>query len=378
LEEKVKQFALSQYLSMLESDNFGEGGRDRTRIDFARHLLKLPASYQISTLDLERFDQLIAEQKPPQVTLAELRDKKNVVIAARKEGFPMVIYGPQRIMEKDEYRIITIEEEIARTPTAVLAIAAFTQQDGTIIIRREAFEHIYYRKWSKLASPEIINEIMELTITHEIAHAVVAKTTKNKSLYILGKMLDAHLPNSTLDALNEAMAEWEPTYGALPYLAKLAQGNYEKARRLLYYYLADANFKGNSDQAFMANYTKLLFDSIKPYIKNQAVIDFVRMLEDAPKIFTAFQNQFEKLVTIAKESIENATFELGDLNTNFETLAAVQHQKFQAQNPTIDPKSDYYQRYFWSNLVKYLKNCAPDDFAGINNQLHTQLKSCYN
>jgi len=382
LKEKVKQLALLQYFSMLESGNFSEAGKDRVRIDFARHLLQLPASYQVSTLDLDSLDKLIGEAEKPveetKVILAELREKENVIIASRKEGFPIVIFGPQTIIEKDAHKIIIIEKELARTPTAILAIAAFTQQDGTIIVRREAFEHIFYRKWAKLDKEQIIKEMIEITITHEISHAVIAENNKNKNLYILGKMLDAYLSNNSLDALNEVLAEWEPTHGTLPYLAKIAQTDYPKAKRMLFRYLADANFKQNGDQAFMVNYAKLFFASIKPYVTNNREIDFAKILADAPVIFEQFQNKSEQLVQIAKEIMEGATFKLGGLSTDFETLASVQHKKFQEQNPAVDPNSDYYQRYFWSNLAKYLKTCAPDHFEKINNQLQTELESCYN
>ena len=152
MEEKIKKIALLQYCLMEENQDFSEAGKDRVRIDFARHLLKLPPSYQISTLDLDRFDKLTKQDLDPHAEtkklLHELRGEENVIIANRKQGFPLVLYGPITTFKKAGCTIHILEKEIARTPTAVLAIAAFTKQEKEIVIRKEALEHVFWRKWA--------------------------------------------------------------------------------------------------------------------------------------------------------------------------------------------------------------------------------------
>lgn len=368
---------------MQQTTNFSEAGQDRVRIDFARHMLCLPADYQISILDLEEFDHLIQEAGKPaakrrgfQELISEIRGQENVVIAARKDGFPIVIYGPQTILEKDGYKIIFIENEIARTPTAVLSIAAFTQQNHEIVIRKQALEHIFYRKWAgSLDKDSFIEEMLETTIVHEICHAVIAEKFKDQDLYIFGKMLDAYLPQGTIDTLNELLAEWEPKHGAIPYLAKLAETNYPKAKRMFYRYLTDANFKKKSDQDFLFDYAKLFANSLRPYIKSNRDVDFAKILEDAPFIYQGFLNQLINLLKTAKNVMQEASFEFNGLTTNFETLAKIQKKKFKEQDPELDENSALYQRYFWANLAKYFKKCAPDTFQKLNIEMQKSLSS---
>ncbi len=399
MEEKIKKIALLQYCLMEENQDFSEAGKDRVRIDFARHLLKLPPSYQISTLDLDRFDKLTKQDLDPHAEtkklLHELRGEENVIIANRKQGFPLVLYGPITTFKKAGCTIHILEKEIARTPTAVLAIAAFTKQEKEIVIRKEALEHVFWRKWAAsedfkfkklvlslygIKSREdletkkelFIQEMLETTIMHEICHTVVSGNFKDQDLYIFGKMLDAYLPQTTTDVLNELLAEWEPEHGAIPYLAKLAQKDHTKAQRMFHRYLADAWFSKNSDQRFLFEYTKLLATSLKPYIQASGKVNFEQITKDAPQIYAKFLNQLEKLLRQAHSKIKSSTFEFNGLLTDFFTLAKTQHKRFKEQNTEHTPDSAMYKRYFWANMSNYLKNCSEDSFSEIKEMLQTR------
>ena len=359
LEDIIRDAALTQFTRMEKTGDFGPAGRDRAMQHFARVFLGLPPhapllngatrkfwddirkkqeKLGLSTLGKEELKQ---KEKEAAVEIdgksVNLDEPDEINAALKKEGSALRLVsgwtGPFRCLilaeSKEEMRngftMITLEKEIARTPTAIFPMAAMA--GGTqVAIRSEAIANIAWTKWGmgpsrwfdsgrttdirellknatlKLYGIEnaddyaakekiVVDELVETTLFHELAHAVILNHELTEAET---KTLEELEPTdgTPLSILNEALAEWLPRRGELQgpllHMADLAEkGDVRKATRLFYRYLSDSWFYGNPEEAYLTAQTDVIVGSMVNFLNADGSVDFAALKKSCEEIFRA-------------------------------------------------------------------------------------------
>ena len=383
IEKQLQEYTLQQQVNSLQA-----------KTDFARNIFKIPLQQTVTIADLEKIDNTIQNVTTSEIpdeasinqTLIERGHKEKLFIVARKENQPILLFGPVKQAIRSGHKIYIIKKEIVRSPAATLDLVAFTTQKHEIVIRQEALENIFWRKWiqdinlaakpyanqtlqaygvtkqSQLVTVKklFLQEMLETTVIHELCHITISENYHNKDLLILAKLLSAMITDCPLSAYDEALAEWLPedcgSIGVIPYLAKMAQTDYHKAKRMFYRYLADSYF-GNPEQKDLLATGQLLLRTLTPYIDSNEEINFEAIRNNNGQIYDYLLGQFNLYLNKIMSLIKNATFSYNGLSVDFATLALAQEKNYPQQN----------KHFFWANMIKYLKNCSPETYQKIVN-----------
>ncbi len=394
LVRSLRDYSLLQCLLLQGSEHL------RARMDYLRHLLELPAGYRITFDDIGRFNDLVkvltsewqglsreqlreAERNfvfkfngekygrkdygKINALLAEQGSDKRLFFGSRKEGQSIVLFGPVRRLTIEGRTINVLESEEVRSPAAILPMVAITSQQHEVIIRRESLEAVY---WSRYADKypqkeQFIEELIETTARHEIGHVLFSEAYADKDLLVLGKLLSAKVENSPIEILEEILVDWMPE-GTFPYIARLARNDYPKAKRLFYRCLSDLEFYGTPDQRYLRNLSDLMLPLLRTFILTDEEVDFEGLLAAAPQIYGYFLDWHKNTIVGIKKMIEEATFSAEGFEVPFSLLAESQKNAFARENSLIDPDSIVYKRYFWANMLNYLKNCNLEAYASID------------
>ena len=375
----LKDYCLYQYYLMQKDNNFGEMGKMRVLADFARYYLGLSPDHNLSIVDLNRFylefKEIELGLKQPDIDLQAVNYKledcgsrRRLFFGERQVGFPIILFGPAKIVKKGKHPVYLLEKEEVRSPAATLSIIAFTTADQQVVIRKESI--VFDALQKKVADVKrFVEDQIKITAVHEVAHLVFHEKYPDKDLLALGPLVNATFGNSAYAILNEMLADWMPkTFGeegVLASLCKLAKTDKKRATRIFYQYLDDYNFKGRFDQTHLMPIGRTFYYSVLSYLRKGRKVDFKRLEKDIPRIFNFYLTQFEKLLTQVKNEIENATFTYQNEPVTFEQLAKAQIKAFTEQEKQLDPTSLIYKRYFWENMLIYLKNCAEEQFVGV-------------
>jgi hypothetical protein len=354
--KRVKRYCLYQYKRMAETDDFGEAGKARVLADFTRHFFSLQHNSSLSVLDIDRFkeafEKIASTLEESNLNTEEINAQLKKIASARrlftgvkKKGFPIVLFGPVSVRGEGEQRVYILEKEEARSPSSILPILALTTAQGEIVIRREQ-----------------AGNRLDLIAAHELCHRAFSKSYRNRDFLALASLLNASFTPSRLEILNEMLAEWMPeecgAIGVLPYLARLAAQNYKEAKDLFYQNLADYEYEG-----------KVYYSSVLPYIHRSGEIDFKRILRDASLNYEYYLGQYEEILNGIKKEIESALFIHHDRPITYQMLAKKQKEHLRQSNPSGGMESLIFKKYFWENMLTYLKNGAEEKYQTISAKL---------
>lgn len=388
--QSLKEYVLSQYIKIVKSKDYGEAGLSRIKSDFYRYYKKIPAAQMLSLSELDKFDKEInwgLSQKDYFVydkvkfktnetgLLNEVLEKngykERLFLGAKKEGFPILLFGPAEKQLKDGREVFIIKKELVRSPAAVLPMIALTNSSQQLIIRQEAIEYIFWKKWvqgsgdrrvysaygvknssSLLKIKDLfISEMLETTIIHELCHTEMS----NQENVILSKLLSATTPNYPLDALDELLVEWFPHEGVIPYIANLSKTNLKKAKRLFFRYLAEGD--------------KSLVSTLVPYVKGEE-INFSALISEAESVFEKLLKTFNNYLDTIKGQIESAEFSYNGMTVSYSDLVKTQHRRFKEQSMETNSDLSIYKRYFWANMLNYVKNCSKETYDKLLGHLN--------
>jgi hypothetical protein len=289
LHNEIHRMAALQYYLMEKKDHWGELGEQRVAITYCRLLLKIPHHEEVTQEHANAFREELEKLQQPfvGVPIDELEkmeeDMKCDLLGRQVEWFKeeeingmleflgspfriivgflgtfrSVIYGPAKVTFLDEYRVTEFLEETARTPAAVLSIAAVVGGKH-VCLRHESCHTIFANKWQSyfeyqsidasnehldresatgeafkakaLAAygcksaedvakirPQFIEEMLEGLIWHEVGHGIVLNSLITADESAFGEAL-AVLGNNIVAVMKEFLADWAPARpaGLLP------------------------------------------------------------------------------------------------------------------------------------------------------------------
>lgn len=407
--KSIEEYVFLQYMYIVKSNDYGEAGLPRIKSDFYRYYKKIPADQNLSLSELDKFEKeidpslwgmslttlkvkinsfsFVYEKVKFRTNETDLLNKilgkdgfsERLFIGAKKEGFPILLFGPCR----EEKNAFIMEKELVRSPAAVLSMVALTNSSSQLIIRMEALDYVFWKKWVQGTGDKrvysaygvksgsdlieikelFLSEMLETTILHELGHVAIADNFEDKEKNILSKLLSATTPNCPLEALDELMVEWFPQKGVIPCIANLSKRDPIKASRLFLRYLAEGD--------------KLLASTMIRYVKD-GQIDFVAVAADCDNVFNILFAEYNKYLDMIISHIKSAEFSYKGMTVLFDDLAKMQHKKFREQDKDIDSESKLYKRYFWANMLNYVKSCSQQTREKISDLLrdgHLNLTS---
>ncbi len=366
----VRQSALLQYQYMLKTKEWGDLGEQRISLSYCRHALKLANEVELTQANVDHFERFIADESQALVGLTSevLRQKDEEIrcnvfyktidyskekdihallhflgstkglICGQLSIFRSIIFGEAELKELNGYRITTFKTEIARTPSAVLSIAAVVGGKH-IAIRVASCETIYANKWLGIMrqSPHLLffelfhecenistafklkalraydvkslatlaqkrdlflAEMVEGLLWHELGHGIVVNERLSVEDSAFGEALGVWGAN-VIAVMKEIVADWAPQSGALTGpLYYMAHTDKAKLTRMLYVYLSDNWFLGAQEDAF-ANHTEIMLALILKHIHEDGSVN-QHSLQKAFEGRTIFEYVLEEYMRITK------------------------------------------------------------------------------
>ncbi|MDR1323854.1 MAG: hypothetical protein LBK68_05385 [Candidatus Margulisbacteria bacterium] len=443
----IRQIAVLQYAHMQKTQNWGDLGEQRIMISYCRHLLELPAERDISFLDVDIFQNKIRELSTPYVglTAEELRAADEAVkcdllaketdysrekdvnefleflgssygfIAGQLGIYRSVIAGPAEIKKIDKYRVTTFQQETARTPEAVLSIAAVVGGKH-VAIRLPACETIFANKWlhvfaasaaeremylrhelenigwsfklralsgygartteELLSQKDIfLREMLSGLQWHELGHGIVINELLSQKDSAFGEAL-AVLGANIIAVFKELLADWAPPrqklQGPLHYFCAVAQNDVDIATRQIAVYLSDNWFLGEQDDHSFANHSEITAALLLKYLGARRGVDFAglrRELTDKRGVFYHVLSEYKRISFYLEKLIKAVDFVCGSRKVNFAELSQIYIQKVRLIEKEYPVRSLEFQVHFWAKILEDLPALNPTLLAEMKNYL---------
>jgi hypothetical protein len=337
------------------------------------------------------------------------------------EGFE-ILFGAKRIYRKFkinneiDHDIFILEAELARTPLAHLSIVGHNL-DNYILLRKVAFERVFYHKWyvrfngsqfnnlwsflgeydnicetikicslreyqiHNLADMEknkelFIQETIEGVVYHEIGHKISLFCNSSFDKLHYSRMISSitRCTNYSAKAITEALADWsvefEGTSGTILFLAKLAESDSCKARRMLLVYMSDYWFL-HYENNFMHLYTDIALSLLMPFM-DEFIINFKKIKKVNIIIYNFLCENYKDISDSLLKILKEATFNEPDLTqgeeVNYECLKRKFGNKYISNISNETDRMNESERYdsFWETAFS---SCSTE----TSNTIHREL-----
>lgn len=432
LKRKFKELAIAHYLYMEKANDFGNMGEQRISISFCRNLLKIPTDREVTQFDADRFRRLIDEYDEKlgkksadyyrgylqkyELDLFGVKIKSHSFVDLNKYlekiGFEYFLYTtykvlPQFILTKvkklpiKEYSVYITAEEIVRSPTMVLSIAAEGYEGKITLIRRESCEVIFFNKWQKFFEQSklelkkalnhqnsairegvkqkalalyqaktaddvkkikklFIDEMIDGIVWHEVGHQV-GEAQLDKVLRSIGTYFVNS--DSPLCVLKEAIADWAPAKdqlkGAFTRFLEIAKKDQVKATRDIYVYLSD-NWFVDEEEEFMSLQTDILTALTLHFINSDGSVDFERLEKEHEKIYGFILKVYDLIANKIYDVFKTAQYQVGIHLLDYSKLEK-EMEKLYKDSVNARPLEELrYYNPFWINMFAYLRKFSPD------------------
>jgi hypothetical protein len=443
----IRRIAVLQYAHMQQTQNWGDLGEQRIMISYCRHLLELPAERDISFLDVDVFQNKICELTAPYsgLTAEELRAADEAVkcdllyketdysrekdindfleflgssygfIAGQLGIYRSVIAGPAEIKKINKYRVTTFQQETARTPEAVLSIAAVVGGKH-VAIRLPACETIFANKWRHILTVSaaelelalhheleniglsfklralngygartaeellrqktvFLREMLAGLQWHELGHGIVINELLSRKDSAFGEAL-AVLGANIIAVFKELLADWAPPrqklQGPLSYFCAVSQDDAEIAARQIAVYLSDNWFLGEQDDNSFANHSEITAALLLKYLGARGRVDFAglrRELNNKRGIFYRVLGEYKRISFYLEKLIKAVDFVCGGRKVNFAALSKIYVQKVRQIEKEYPVRSLEFQVHFWAKILEDLPALNPTLLAEMKNYL---------
>lgn len=421
----VRQSALLQYRYMQLTQDWGDLGEQRIMLSYCRHALGLANDTELTQPHIDKFERFILEESQDifELTPEQLRKKDEAIrcdlfyktidyskekdihevlhflgstkglICGQLSIFRSIIFGEAEIKELNGYRITTFKTELARTPAAVLSIAAVVGGKH-IAIRVASCETIYANKWQGIMRQSshmllfelfneyenistvfklkalktygvkskedlaqtkqlFLNEMIEGLLWHELGHGIVINERLSVEDSAFGEALGVWGAN-IISVMKEIVADWAPKSGEIQGpLYYMAHQERTKLTRMLYVYMSDNWFLGSQEDAF-ANHTEIMLALILKYIKTDGTVDQAA-LQKAFEGRTIFSHTLEEYLRITKY-LEARIQELPDYS-KLRTQYIARVREIDKENPE---DSLEFLVLLWAKLLEDLPRLYPE------------------
>lgn len=430
IKRDINKMAVLQYLHMQTIDEWGDLGEQRILISYCRHLLKISNYSEVTQADADNFSaeiKLLTKDyrnlKPEKLRRLDEQIKCNVfyrqvdyskeedinfmleflnstrgLIAGQLAIYRSVIYGKVEIKKIAGYRVTTFLEELARTPSCVLSIAAVVGGQH-IAMRHDSCETIFANKWQgffkqpsfelyfnllnelenislafkarALAAYKIkktvdvekkkrlfIDEILEGLIWHELGHGIVINSLLSVEDSAFGEALGV-LGANVISVMKEILADWAPVYkeikGPLNHFCDIAKEDEIKATRLLYVYFSDNWFLGEELDQF-ANHSDIMISLIIKHIKKDASINFNALRRELrgkkDNLFEQVLKDYNRITKYLEKLIKKENFKRRGQKINFLALKEIYVRKVKKVEPTVPEGSLEFLVSMWAKILE--------------------------
>ncbi|GBR76606.1 hypothetical protein NO2_1131 [Candidatus Termititenax persephonae] len=446
----VRQIALLQYLHLQKSAEWGDLGEQRIQISYCRHFLALPSDREVSWADLEHFQQTIRELSEPYAacSAAELRQRDEAIrcdllyketdysreedinrfleflgspyglIAGQLGIYRSIIVGAAEIKKIDKYRVTIFQTEEARTPEAVLSIAAVVGGKH-VAIRLQACETIFANKWLNIldaAQDELqtylrhdleniglsfklralsgyavrtaadlrekkavfLREMLSGLQWHELGHGIVINELLSQKDSAFGEAL-AVLGANIIAVFKELLADWAPPYkklrGPLSYFCETALVDPAAAERQISVYLSDNWFLGEQSDESFTNHSEITTALLLKYLAARGQTDFTGLrqaLAARRGIFWRILAEYRRISVVLEKMLKAGDFDCGGRRVNFAGLRKIYIQKVRQIEKENPVRSLEFQVHFWAKVLEDLPTLNPALLAQLKDYLSAE------
>ncbi|RAP33871.1 hypothetical protein DID75_01125 [Candidatus Marinamargulisbacteria bacterium SCGC AG-410-N11] len=444
-----KEYQLLTYLNYNLSNNWGEMGEQQIKISFCRNLLNVGHSEELTQEHATEFMNLI-EKKSKDYKVDNLNadqmlkhlnsftwnifeekyrvsnlNQINSLLIFLGSSLSVVggSYGSEKIffMGKGNRKkvgsqfVLWLNSEIARTPNAIMALAAFNSAyTREICIRNESLKTIFYQKWIDMfdhsseftddmyiernisegikdhtlslynvqdkesllkKEKQFIEDMGETIMYHEVGHIV----SQSDILPItVSPIIEASKiqGENILSTLLEIIADFSPNIndqkGPMQNLVDIAKENRNRADRMFYMYLSDVWFFDTEDE-YMYLYSDLMALILLRYIKKDKQIDYKSLEHDLyfdpkkephQKDAKRFVNFLFKLLvsgsTMLENIISNIEFEINGKKQEYKYIKELLYYNFKKKNVMIDESSYSFMTKYWSLMIHNVRLFSKD------------------
>ncbi|MDA1353378.1 MAG: hypothetical protein O3A01_02755 [bacterium] len=448
LRKQVKYYAHLMYHKMQTSGDWGEPGEQQIKIAFCRNILKVDPKTTLSQNDafdfMAKVEENLAQLQIKAITVTDAQFKlKNYsfnIFGKMFESFRSVeidrilrftgsklffhggqygadqefIIGEGKMVHKEGYDVIYLQNEIIRTPNNVMSMAAIIG-NRNIYIRLEALKTIFAQKWLQMfrytedekaqikSNPfwniaegikeQVINgygikneeqlikmektflaDMAETILYHELGHGIIQHKMLPLELGAIGESTKLYGEN-IYTAILEFFADFAPPrdkiVGPIHNIIKMAKTDEIRATRMYFMYLSDVWFY-NTEDKYMFTYSDMLALMLMKYIKSNGKIEWDRI--DADLQFretrngddtTVFERIFELYCQDTQEMktlMEHSEFNLGDQKFDYKKIRGILIDEFIKNDGYVHEDTYEFLVPFWTNILGYVKQIS--DSAG--------------
>lgn len=328
-----------------------------------------------------------------------------------------LILGKGVYQKIGDYDVYFINEELMRSPNAIVALAAMIGKKE-IFIRRESLAVIFHSKWKSfefyqksfpssqvstdigdqikknaikylndsedssyyLTEKSFLNCIEENVLFHEIGHGIIQYHILDEKLAAFSESITV-LGESGISATLEILADLAPLYqgssGPVYNFCIEAKKNSIKAHTQFFTYLSDTWFYDTNDD-YMMHYSDLISFILIQYITEEKAVDFIQLELDLSiskgALLETIITSLNKILTRLLDLLEKGSYCINneELNFNDIELHIVESIKFD----TVD--SYEYKTSFYTALLEYLKahNQIANELQLIIDQSKLEMLQC--
>jgi hypothetical protein len=329
-----------------------------------------------------------------------------IYFSAQGSGGEYLFLGTGKRKQIGTYVIFLLDSEVVRHPSVIMALAAVTGNQTTVV-RREALQSILYQKWVPVAEKQymyramisgdihwnismgikqyalhlygvdsreelfhvkdaFITDLQDTVLHHELGHCVMEDMILTPEQVALGKGTEC-VKETIFASLLEFFADFAPQKqkfcGAMANMVGIAKKDKSRATRMFYMYLSDVWFYDTPDQ-YMYLYSDLMLLILMRYIQTDKGIDFDLMARDIDidpmrnevgklTIMDRIYKEYVKDVLGVKKIIEKATYQLTE-KKSYPHLKKVLMGIYRKAQPALDDTVSLFLNSYWMNMVGYV------------------------
>lgn len=448
------------YYIMEKSNDWGEAGEQQVKISFCRNLLRKDPSIQLVQEDAFSFLSKVEENienlelNELSVDMAKNRFRNfqfgllgNTFSSYKTADINRIlrfcgsnkflqggfygedkefIFGIGKLTQKAGYDVIYLEQELARTPNNIVAMAAIIG-NREIYIRKESLKTIFAQKWIEIfdyendelsqikeniyrnisegikqktlslytvktkedlqtKSEDFIAEMGETILYHELGHGITQHDilpVENAAIGEATKIFGENIYTSMLEFMADFAPPYEGIIGPIQNMIRISKEDPVKATRMYYMYLSDTWFFDTEDE-YMYIYSDLMSLILLKYIEPNQSVNFTQLEEDIS--FSPDRTNKEKLSMFERllelfiwdmQEIKNiavsATFNLLDQQLDYNKIRKLMLEQFRKNDGFVHSDSYEFLVPFWTNMLGYISSIS-DSSDKLKNYLKQQEK----
>ena len=462
IKEQVFTYAVMLYRHMELSGDWTESGEQQIKVSFCRNLLQINPTDNVSEIEaiafLNQIDEEIEDMGLASASQEELKTKLfdykfnlfgTMIERYRSDeitqmirfiwselflqggqygGTQEYILGTGKKSHRSGYDVVTLKEELVRTPNNVMSMAAIIGH-RSIYIRIEVLKTIFSQKWLQLydyteeqnnivksnsewnisegikdivlsiykvssqselkaIQKPFLKDMAETILCHELGHGGIQHDLLDPELGALGEATKI-FGETVFTSLHEFLADFTPPLenkieGPIWNMITISKSDPERARRMFFMYLSDIWFY-NTEDSYMFCYSDMMCLVLLSYISDGSKVDFDKMAKQitfrkektADQPISLFERIFELYTQGVKEIKTIATHAKYDFSlvklSEYEDVHKFLVEEFRKNDGYVDETSHEFLVPYWVNVLGYVRSVS-DAMPQLDKYLKSQEK----